>query len=176
MTRQYGWHAQLAVGAGGMATVVAFLRRNGYVVEDVSAVRDYQHQDIDLRVRGAKRKRWSTVEVKTDTRTTGNVFLELVTAKGKPGCVFTSRAQVWLYYQPGYSQLLIIELPKLQLWLMEHGNEFARKQVGSIRGKGSWGIEGIAVPIERLMTDGLAIRWQIEGENDEISGIGSVAA
>ena len=144
--RVYGWQAQVDVGAEGVAAVASFLRQRGYVVEDVSEDRDYQTQDIDLRIRGKRQQRWRTVEVKTDTYTSGNLFLELTSSSGKPGCVFKSRAQWWCYWLSQLGVLLVIDLPALQYWLLENGHAYERKTVMSRRGKSVWSIEGIAVP------------------------------
>jgi hypothetical protein len=168
MPNVYGWRSQAAVGQMGVERVVKYLKSKGYHVEDVSEDKDYQSQDIDLRVRGQKKQRWRTVEVKTDTYDTGNIFLELVSSSGKPGCVFKSRAQVWLYYLPKRNILLFMELPVLQLWLIEHCAEFKRVTVGSgsARGKGFYTIQGIKVPIVQLVRDGVASAVKLEEEEE----------
>lgn len=166
MPNTYGWKSQIEAGARGVERVKAYLTSRGYQVEDVSSNRDFQSQDIDLRVRGKRRQRWRTVEVKTDSYTTGNVFLEIISSSGRPGCVFGSRAQVWLYYFPKMSLLLFIELPVLQLWLLEHAGGYERVVVGSRRGKGSWSIQGIKVPIVELVSDGVASAVKLEEEEE----------
>lgn len=151
MKRVYGWQQQVDVGAQGVAAVSDFLRSHGYVVEDVSADRDWQTMDVDLRVRGKRQQRWRTVEVKHDTYTSGNLFLELSSSSGKPGCVYKSRAQWWAYWLSGLGVLLLIDLPALQLWLLEYGHVYERKTVISRRGRSTWSIEGLAIPWQELV-------------------------
>lgn len=84
-----------------------------YAGRNVKDVRDdpfYRKQDIDFIVDS------QTHEVKTDTFTTGNVVFE-TEAHGKPGAVWASRAQWWLYYFAHSGDALLIHLPSLQQWL-----------------------------------------------------------
>lgn len=164
MKRVYGWTQQVEIGARGVSAVTSHLRSKGYTVEDVSEDRDYQTQDIDLRIRGKRQQRWRTVEVKTDTYTNGNLFLELISSSGKPGCVFKSRAQYWMYWLSGLGVLLCIDLPALQMWLMEHGSEYERRVVVSRRGKSTWSIEGIALPWYELVAAGVAYKQTLIAE------------
>lgn len=163
--RTYGWKSQAELGTWGQGVVSAYLTAHGYLVEDVTGNRDYQRQDIDFLVKAQRKQAWRTVEVKTDAYTSGNLFLELVTDKGLPGCVFKSRAEIWCYWLCELGQLLFIELPKLQLWLVEHSHEYERTQVGSRRGKGRWSIEGICVPITHLRLAGVASKVTLEKDD-----------
>ena len=167
--RQYGWRSQQKIGEWGVKRVSEYLTHHGYFVGDVTDDASYREQDIDLVVLGKGRKRSTTVEVKTDLNDTGNIFLELLSSSGKPGCVFKSRAQVWMYWLPTLGTLLFIELPRLQLWLMDHAGEFERKSVGSYRGRGRWNIEGVAVPIRTLVADGVARRLRLEDEEEMVA-------
>ena len=136
--------------------VSALLQVRGWSVEDVSADGDYQAQDVDLVVQPPESSRHLTVEVKTDTYTTGNIFLELSSSSGKPGCVFKSRAQVWLYWLRELGVLLHIDLPALQLWLLEHHEDYQRRRVHSKRGTSGWSVEGLLVPYQDLLAAGVA--------------------
>lgn len=167
MSREFGWKAQQRVGKWGVRQVSSCLVRLGYVVESVENDKNYFRQDIDLLVRGAKRKRWTTCEVKTDLHETGNVYLETRTAKGRPGCVFASRAQVWLYWFPNMGILLTMRLPDLQLWLAENMVELSSSHtITSRAGKKTWDVSGYTVPIERLVSDGVAVRLPLKEEEE----------
>lgn len=155
----YSWRTQLAMGAEGVETVAGMLRRAGYEVVDVTEDDTFQRQDIDLRVRG---KRWNTVEVKTDSYDTGNIFLELSTGTSRPGCVFQSRAQWWLYWLPKLNVLLRINLPRLQLWLLTHAANYPQHIVRSKRGNRYWTIRGITVPWTHLVTAGVAYQVEVD--------------
>lgn len=166
MPNTYGWKSQLAVGARGVERVATYLREHGFQVQDVTADKDWRHRDVDLLVRGKRKQRWKAVEVKTDSYTTGNIFLELVASSGRPGCVFVSRADVWCYWLSALGILLLIELPALQYWLMCHADEYRQTQVNSSRGNGRWSIRGIAVPWSELHKAGIA-HPVILGDSDE---------
>lgn len=160
----YGFDEQMAVGDEGVRFIQDYLTSRKYLVEDVTGNRDYQRQDIDLRVKGQRKQAWRTVEVKTDTYTSGNIYLELANGKN-PGCVFKSRAEIWAYWFPNLSILLWISLPALQLWLALHLHEYERKKVMSGRGKGRWMVEGIAVPIRDLLDADVASGMRVgDGE------------
>lgn len=158
MSNTYRWAPQLALGAKGLRLVSALLRVRGFFVRDVSDIPDEQARDVDLYVQPPESSRWMTVEVKTDTYTSGNLFLELSSSSGKPGCVYKSRAQWWAYWLKGLEVLLLIDLPALQLWLLDHQAEYERKRVHSIRGRSGWSVEGLLVPYEELVAAGVAKR------------------
>lgn len=172
MSRVYGWHAQVKVGERGTVAVAEYLRRNGCTFEDVTDDPDYRTQDIDFRVKRGRQRRWRTVEVKTDLHTTGNFFFESRTNKGLPGCVFKSRAQVWMYWFPLLGKMYIIELPALQLWLVENAARYASAPVTSVRGNRRWGVDGWKVPIVDLVDAGIAGEVVLEESEECIQAIG----
>lgn len=162
----YDWQQQLDIGSVGVRQLMSYLTDQGYRIEDVTADPDYQDQDIDLRVRLPRQRKWRTVEVKTDTYKSGNIFLELVTGRGKPGCVFKSRAQYWAYLLPKLGLLLWIDLPALQLWTCAHATDYEPKKVTSKRGGAVWTVTGIAVPWQELVSDGVATCGPLLGKGD----------
>lgn len=167
MPNTYGWKSQLEAGQRGVEAVSRYLLAHDFHVQDVTNDRDWQHRDVDLLVRGKRKQRWKAVEVKTDSYTTGNIFLELVASSGRPGCVFKSRADVWCYWLSSLGILLLIELPALQYWLLEHASDYRRSRVNSSRGRGRWSVDGIAVPYEELLKNGVAHAVILENPNAE---------
>lgn len=145
----------LAVGEDGASTIAAWLRSRGWTVEDVTSDSDWRRRDVDLLVSGIKRNQQHTVEIKTDTHDSGNIYLELSVGKN-PGCVFKSRAEIWAYWFPNQGRLYLMQLPKLQLWLVEHVKEYPLKYVRSKQGKRRWSATGIAVPALTLVEAGIA--------------------
>jgi hypothetical protein len=165
--RTYAWESQLDVGAHGVAVVSDYLRREGFHVRDVQDDKDWQARDVDLLVRGRRKHRWKATEVKADRYETGNIYLELVSSAGRPGCVFKSRADVWCYWLSSLGVLLLIDLPALQLWLLDHASEYRRTQVNSIRGKAHWSVQGIAVPYRTLVAAKVAAEVRLEDEAEQ---------
>jgi hypothetical protein len=162
MPNVYSWDSQIAIGERGVQAVMSYLRQHGYHVDDVTNDKDWQARDIDLLVRGKRKKRWRSVEVKVDSYVSGNVYLELVSSYGRPGCVFKSRADVWCYWLSSLGILLLIDLPALQLWLLDHSRDYKRSQVTSIKGNARWSVQGIAVPYETLVAARVAVEVRLE--------------
>lgn len=80
------------VGRAGEEIVLAYLTRTYGPVTDLRADPTAREADIDADV-----PRLGTVEIKTDTYTTGNMVLE-VWGAGRPGDVIRTTATWWLYY------------------------------------------------------------------------------
>lgn len=68
--------------------------------EDVSQDKEYQHKDIDFLITNTVTGKKTTVELKTDTYTTGNFFIEEYTHKESNtyGWLYKSQADVLVYY------------------------------------------------------------------------------
>jgi hypothetical protein len=135
-----------------MRSLISHLRRLGHNVIDLSDVPSFQERDIDLVVDG------QNVEVKSDFYKSENVFLE-VTCNRRPGCVFKSRADYWLYYYPLTGKCYRLPLAKLQWFLSLHMNDYEEKLVGESYREDTgrtWYASGRAVPIADLIEAGVA--------------------
>lgn len=166
MPKSFSWKEQLAVGEAGARRFTAVMRACGQNVTDVQADKWFRKRDIDLLV-GEQ-----MVEVKTDLHDTGNVFIELVGGSGKPGCIFASRADTWAYIFPLEDVFYFIRVPEMLLWLIDFSREYERKAITSHRGKQRWTVLGIAVPIKRLLEDGVAHRYYLPPEEEEVESTG----
>lgn len=161
MPKSFSWTEQLAVGEAGERRFVSLMRSFGQPVTDLRQDTWYRKRDIDYRVGK------NTVEVKTDMHSTGNVFIELVGGSGKPGCIFASRADMWAYLFPLEDTFYFIRVPELLLWLIDYSREYERKAITSHRGKRKWTVLGIAIPVKRLLEDGVAHRYYLPPEEEE---------
>jgi hypothetical protein len=140
---RYGWKAKLAEGAAGVTRLVAHLEAEGHAVEDVQADKGWRKRDVDLIVNG----QW--VEVKTDSHAPETVFLE-ITCNNRPGCVFKSSADLWLYYFPSAGVAWWLVMPNLRHFLAHHAYRYPLKVIESNAGKRTWRAEGIVVPLSVL--------------------------
>jgi hypothetical protein len=129
--------------------------------------RDMQKNGVDLHVPGLG---W--VEVKCDSHTTGNVFLELE-VDGKPGWVDCCGATFVAFYYPGLSAVYLIQRSELQRWLRHHYTEILEKhkdwvkRIRSRRGKSTWETIGLAIPWEVLKQDITVVEWSTHGQELE---------
>lgn len=159
MGRTFDFGKQIRVGDDGVRAVARYLHGMGYHIEDVTADKVWQKRDVDLIVGN------TLLEVKTDTHTTGNIFLELEYLDGRPGCLFQSRAEMWAYWNVEEGTLLLLFLPRLQLWVTNNRHKFETKRVRSKRGTRKWGIVGIAVPQQVILDAKVGVLLEMEGMN-----------
>lgn len=134
-----GFARQLAIGERGEDRLLG--RWVGRVVEDVRQAKPWQRRDIDFLVDGV------TVEVKTDTTDKPNFFIE-TRAFGKPGAVWKSRAEVWVYHFYHRDETYWLNLPRLQMFLWDHPDGFRRVVAGDAH--------GVIIPISVLLVAGIA--------------------
>ncbi len=95
------------------------------------------------------------VDIKTDTHDSPNIALE-VEVDGKPGCVFTSRAQVWVYIFLKTGKWFILDMPRLQQFVAMHYSEYPVRKVYSANKKQQWSASVLLVPKEILLKAGIA--------------------
>ena len=135
-----------------MAQVVDLLRASGKTVVDLSDIPAAQTRDVDLLVDG------TYVEVKSDFHTPEKIFLEL-TCDNRPGCVFQSRADTWLYGFPDDHIWYEFNLARLQWFCVQHVSDYPLKHIHSTRrGNRVWVATGIVVPLAELEREGVGRR------------------
>lgn len=161
MKKAYGFKKSLDVGAQGCALVVQyFSNKRKWDIVDVQSDKEWQRRDVDLLINGRM------VEVKADMHEPGSMFAELTITNEKqevsPGCIWKSRAELWTYVFPLAQRFYLIELPKLQLWLYQHGNEYDTKRIHSYAGKRTWYAEGIVVPFKPLQAERIAHLFRMD--------------
>ncbi len=95
------------------------------------------------------------VDIKTDTHDSNNIALE-VEVDGKPGVVFSSRAQIWVYIFLKTGVWLILDMPRLQQFVALHYSEYPLRKVYSANKTKQWSASVLLVPQEVLMKEGIA--------------------
>lgn len=146
---EYSWSKELAKGRVGLVELVRLLRATGHRVVDLVDVGDAQRRDIDLLVDD------ELVEVKSDFHRPVNAYLEL-TSNDKPGCVFQSRADYWLYYFPTARRCFKLSTSRLQwFFALKHG-EYYHLVTRSRSRESTWLATGVVVPLADLIAAGVA--------------------
>jgi len=139
----YGMNEQLRVGREGMERVKLLLLKEFENLVDYQDDRKKQQQGIDLRVQP-----WGTIEVKTDTHTTPNFFVEYE-CDGIPSGIMTSQADWWVYYFPNLELLYFIPKKNLLEYIQKNFKWLTKKYgvpILSHAGKRQWKARGIVIP------------------------------
>lgn len=163
--KTFDMQSQLRIGELGVSVVKEMLR-------DVGRIKDFrdnarvQKRGIDLYV-----EHIGYIEVKTDSHSPKNVFLELEVA-GKPGGIDRSCADyiVFLYYR--YNVAYVFRRDELQMWLRnnyhtlvaEHPEMY--KEILSSSGNNTWSAHGLIVPL-KMLTETLWYKRYVTGGGSE---------
>lgn len=147
----------LKIGDEGEKIVQEFLQNNPKVanIEDVSGVDEYRDRDIDLVVKFIDGKE-ATVEIKTDTYTSGNIFFETVSnlEYSVPGCMYKTQADYLFYYFTKTKELYILQMGKYREWFEANKSHFTEKKLKNINRKedGTYTSIGYTIPKVYLET------------------------
>ena len=100
-----------------------------------------------------------TVELKTDTYTSGNIFFETMSnvEHNVKGCMYKSKADFLLYYFTETRELYMLRLPEYRQWFEDNKPHFKKKAFRNVNRKrdGYYTSEGYTIPkvfLEASMT------------------------
>ena len=114
----YEFKKSLNVGNAGEEKIKQFLLSLSNIesVKSVQNIKKYQDEDIDFIVTFKNKKQY-TVEVKTDTYTSGNLYYETVSCaeKNTLGCLEKTKADFIFYYFAKYDRLYILKTNSFRL-------------------------------------------------------------
>lgn len=151
----HNFASSVKIGEAGEAIIYNYLSEMEDIVEikDVRKDKLYQKKDIDyiLVMKDGKER---TVELKTDTYVSPNIFFETMSANetGSVGCMYKTEAQWLLYYFIKTGELYVLKMPEYREWVDEHIHQFQKRKIGNYtRSKGkTYTSEGRLVPKEML--------------------------
>lgn len=128
----YEFHTSNAVGQLGEIAITKWLESNPNVAEviDVSKDEFYQRKDIDLIVNNTNGKSY-TVEIKTDTYVTRNLFFEIISNEQKQTerCLMKSDATYLFYFFLKTKVLYILDMKKFREFVLSRMDILQEKQV-----------------------------------------------
>ena len=108
------------------------LHPNVASITDVSDDKFYQRQDIDFVVDFTNGKQ-ATVEIKTDTYKTGNMFFETISNEEyqTKGCLMKTNADFLFYYFPNYQNgvLYIFQMKAFRKFVLDNLSHFRMRRV-----------------------------------------------
>ena len=153
----------LRLGAKGAEWVVRALNERDV---GITLTDDEQHRGVD-----GISPQWGRVEIKVDFHDRSpNVFLE-VEVDGKPGAIFTSRADVLIYAFPRTGDIYIFPMAWVQYWLAIHLGELKRqgavREIHTRNHSREWQATGVVVPRSRLTAEAHGTYYHSEVKWDE---------
>jgi len=155
--KQYDMTSTMAVSDIGVQVSVRYLKDvlNYSEVLYVDKNKAFQKKDIDLIA--VKEDEFgimgSTIEVKTDRYTTGNLFFETISniQTGSPGCLMYSEADFLHYYFTGYKQLYIMDLRLFREWVLANRHRYKPRNTSTGNDFGMfYTSEGIPIPLRDI--------------------------
>ena len=147
----HDFNKSINVGDYGEQIIKAYLESNPNIVDviDVSNNKEYQSKDIDFIVR-LKNGENVSIELKTDTYDTGNIFYEAISNKEHNvlGCMIKSKAKCLFYYFIKTKELYIIDFKEYKDWVNKNNSRFTKKKIKNInrRGTGITHSIGLLIP------------------------------
>lgn len=147
----HNFNKSINIGDYGEQIIKAYFETNPNIVDviDVSKDKKYQDKDIDFIVK-LKNGEDISIELKTDTYDTGNIFYEAISNKEHNvlGCMIKSKAKCLFYYFIKTKELYIIDFKAYKKWVNKNNARFARKKIKNInrRGNGITHSIGLLIP------------------------------
>lgn len=146
----HDFNYSINIGNIGEEIILLYLQSNENIlsVEEVQSNKYYQQQDIDYVVH-FKNGTVKTVELKTDTYISGNIFFETMSAveTNSIGCMYKSKADYLFYYFINTKELYIFDFDKYREWFKQNKSHFYLKRLKN-KGKycGTYTSEGYTIP------------------------------
>lgn len=147
----HNFNKSINIGDYGEQIIKSYLEANPDVLNviDVSKDKRYQEADIDFIVK-LKNGEDISVELKTDTYDTGNIFYEAISNQeyNVLGCMIKSKAKCLFYYFIKTKELYIIDFKAYKKWVNENNERFTKKRIKNInkRGTGITHSVGLLIP------------------------------
>lgn len=131
----HNFNKSINIGEHGEQIIKSYLEANPDVLDviDVSKDKSYQDKDIDFIVK-LKNGENISVELKTDTYDTGNIFYEAISNQeyNVLGCMIKSKARCLFYYFIKTKELYIIDFKAYKKWVNKNNERFVRKRIKNI--------------------------------------------
>ena len=179
----YEFENSLNIGNEGEAKIKDFLLSldNVYRVQSVQNIKKYQNDDIDFIVT-LKGNKTYTVEVKTDTYKSGNLYYETKSCieTNTLGCLEKTKADFIFYYFNKFDRLYILKTNLFRKWVQQEIYKFTlnpeisklrKKEVFNKRASGNeddlYTSEGYTIPLYYL--EGQLLNTKIYKRFDSLS-------
>lgn len=128
--KTHDFNKSIIVGNAGERTVINFLknRENVKSIREVQELKVFRDKDIDLIVELKDNRNYS-VEIKTDTYNSGNIFYETMSSVETEslGCMEKTEADYLFYYFVYTKELYILDMKKYRNWFYVNKSNFQLK-------------------------------------------------
>ena len=136
----HNFNKSINIGNCGEEIIKSYLESNPNIVDvtDVSKDKEYQDKDIDFIVK-LKNGEDISIELKTDTYDTGNIFYEAISNKEYKvlGCMIKSKAKCLFYYFIKTKELYVIDFKAYKKWVNKNNKRFAKREIKNINKMGT---------------------------------------
>ena len=131
----HNFNESINIGNYGEQIIKYYFENNPNIADviDVSQDKRYQDKDIDFLVK-LKSGENISIELKTDTYDTGNIFYESISNEEHNvlGCMIKSRAKCLFYYFIKTKELYIIDFKSYKEWVNKNSKRFIKKRIKNI--------------------------------------------
>jgi len=149
---------RMQISKTGVSVVEDYLRSVSRVIKvfNLEEHQKYQKADIDIAVITLNDGvvGFETIEIKTDTYKTGNLYFETVSCieKETPGCLMYSEADYLYYYFVQTTELYVMNMKMFREWVIKNRNSFVVKNTSTkLFGEaGRYTSEGLLVPLWKI--------------------------
>lgn len=128
----YDFKDSILVGEEGERIITSYLQglTNISAIKDVRDMDDFRDMDIDLVLKTIEGEIIS-IEIKTDTYDTGNLFYEYLSCieTGILGCMEKTQADYIFYYFTKTKELYILPVPQFREWVHKKTYNFQTKKL-----------------------------------------------
>lgn len=132
----YDFKDSILVGEEGERIITSYLQglTNIADIRDVRDMDDFQDIDIDLVLKTIEGEIIS-IEIKTDTYDTGNLFYETYSCieTNSVGCMEKTQADYILYYFTKTNELYILNTAQFRAFVKEKSYNFQKKRLYNVR-------------------------------------------
>ena len=136
----HNFNKSIKTGDFGEQIIKNYFKNNPNIIDviDVSQDKQYQDKDIDFLVK-LKSGEDISIELKTDTYDTGNIFYEAISNKeyNVLGCMIKSKAKCLFYYFIKTKELYIIDFKAYKKWVNANNGRFTKKTIKNINRYGN---------------------------------------
>lgn len=136
----HNFKKSINTGYCGEQIIKSYFETNPNIADviDVSKDKAYQNKDIDFIVK-FKNGDSVSVELKTDTYDTGNIFYEAISNQeyNVLGCMAKSKAKCLLYYFIKTKELYVIDFKAYKKWVNDNNERFAKKKIKNVNRYGN---------------------------------------
>ena len=134
------FNKSINIGNYGEQIIRSYFENNPNIVNiiNVSNDKEYWDKDIDFIVE-LKNGENISIELKTDTYDTGNIFYEAISNKEHNvlGCMVRSKAKCLFYYFIKTKELYIIDFKEYKKWVNKNNERFVRKKIKNLNRYGN---------------------------------------